>query len=580
MVRPERTSQAVNAATNNNTDTVSHVKPKRYGLLRTLRDQFYWKCLITTIMVNTCIGYSIWCTLSKQYFPLQIGSYTISNSTCSQGYQLIPMGFGFLLYIIYLMECWHTRLKVDKLISTDIEDVKDYLKKLQLATPIVWWKSICYHYLRRTRQVTRYRNGDAFTATQVYYERVNSHTAGNIFLFDHCGVKDISRNIYDLHKYPVIKFRFYKGFVFACSQAADEFEEQRARFFSENESKDDYMEVREGLDLAGCLFQEEVIAYRDSKKGFPWYMSPFAYWVASFLLMSWPLRIYCELKTAHLSYRVTKLFGSNYLSPSSYNYTGPLTRTSTMESRELELAARENYLMVPSYSEAMLLDPILSSNAGCSFSNQGFRNHSPQVTPFISDPPRFTIPASVINRHLQPTGSGHRLRNDTTQTPNYGSTNESFALDIECPDQTPTAPQRSSSMSFVNYKNNLKLTLPGIEEGSVNTTRFPLSVLRSFSIHAGLGASHDLELCRNIKSLHPNSTNLIENERTPLVSATTETRGPPPSYETALKMNTPIVQRLKRSATHSISSILNLINFGESSKADASKLPSSEDQSE
>lgn len=43
------------------------------------------------------------------------------------------------------------------------------------ALPIVWWKATCYHYVRRTRQVTRYRNGDAFTTTQVYYERVNSH---------------------------------------------------------------------------------------------------------------------------------------------------------------------------------------------------------------------------------------------------------------------------------------------------------------------------------------------------------------------------------------------------------------------
>lgn len=35
----------------------------------------------------------------------------------------------------------------------------------------------------------RYRNGDAITATQAYYERVNSHSAGNVFMFDVCGVK-------------------------------------------------------------------------------------------------------------------------------------------------------------------------------------------------------------------------------------------------------------------------------------------------------------------------------------------------------------------------------------------------------
>lgn len=41
------------------------------------------------------------------------------------------------------------------------------MQRLQQATPCIWWKAISYHYVRRTRQVTRYRNGDAYTTTQV-----------------------------------------------------------------------------------------------------------------------------------------------------------------------------------------------------------------------------------------------------------------------------------------------------------------------------------------------------------------------------------------------------------------------------
>lgn len=52
------------------------------------------------------------------------------------------------------------------------------------------------------------------------------------------------------------------------------------------------------------------------------------------------------------------LLTSLFFSPSSINYTGPLTRTSTIDSAELELANRQNYLIVPSYSEAILLDPV------------------------------------------------------------------------------------------------------------------------------------------------------------------------------------------------------------------------------
>lgn len=70
-----------------------------------------------------------------------------------------------------------------------VEDALDYITALRTSPPIVWWKSVCYHYTRKTRQVTRYRNGDAVSATQVYYERMNSHQAGSMFIYDTCGFR-------------------------------------------------------------------------------------------------------------------------------------------------------------------------------------------------------------------------------------------------------------------------------------------------------------------------------------------------------------------------------------------------------
>lgn len=37
-------------------------------------------------------------------------------------------------------------------------EADEYIKKVCAATPIVWWKSVCYHYVRRTRQITRLAN--------------------------------------------------------------------------------------------------------------------------------------------------------------------------------------------------------------------------------------------------------------------------------------------------------------------------------------------------------------------------------------------------------------------------------------
>ncbi|VDO76129.1 unnamed protein product [Heligmosomoides polygyrus] len=249
--------------------------------------------------------------------PNRLYRYRYHHGPCAQGYNFVPIVFGLMLYIVYVMECWHSRSKLATMKKVSVEDALQYLKSLRNSLPIVWWKSVCYHYVRKTRQVTRYRNGDAVPATQVYYERVDSHSAGNVFIYDVCGVNDISKAVVDLERFPLTRVRVTRGFVFACMQAAREFEQQRTRFFNENETRDDYMEVREGMDLSDVSILEDMLVFRGTP---PWFLRA---------------SIFC---------------------PSSVNYTGPLTRTSTMETVELEAAlGREQYFVVPSYSEAMLM---------------------------------------------------------------------------------------------------------------------------------------------------------------------------------------------------------------------------------
>jgi hypothetical protein len=97
------------------------------------------------------------------------------------------------------------------------------------------------------------------------------------------------------------------GFAFANVEAAAEFEEQRARFFSDQERYDDYMEMREGLDLSNFTgFKEHVIALSDPDR-MPWYAKQAVFWICSFCLLSWPLRLVLEYNTAYLHYQVTKL---------------------------------------------------------------------------------------------------------------------------------------------------------------------------------------------------------------------------------------------------------------------------------
>ena len=319
-----------------------------------------------------------WCRLTvvTREVTLHNLSYKTSRaSPCEDGYVYIPVAFVVMLYLVYLVECWHCHTRLQLQCKVDVNTVYERIQAMKDAMPIVWWKAVCYHYVRRTRQVTRYRNGDAFTTTQVYYERVNSHTVSNCFNFTNCGMKDSSKNLTNLENFPATKIKFSKGFSFSAYDAEQEFEDQRSHFFRTHERIDDYMETREGLDMMNTNFKEYMIAFADPDN-LPWYVSQIVFWLASFFLMSWPLRVLIEYKTAHVHFHIHKMFGCNY--PDTNYSVGQMTRVSTMESSELEMNIRSNYTMVPSYSEALLME--------CSNNDRQHQGYGAVTTPNGSIP--------------------------------------------------------------------------------------------------------------------------------------------------------------------------------------------------
>ncbi|XP_021205067.1 transmembrane protein 151B-like [Bombyx mandarina] len=384
------------------TDDDEDLRPRQQSLGGVLRREGNWKCFMLTLMIAGCLGSVAWCNTAEidrdlidfSKHPIK---RTVRESPCDVGYAYIPIAFVLLLYLVYLVECYHSTARIQLTKRVDVAAVSARVHAMRNATPRVWWKAICYHYVRRKRQVTRYRNGDAYTTTQVYYERVNTHSASTSFAHACCGQRDASRNLVLDTKTPITKVRFSKGFAFANIEAASEFEDQRSRFFAEHERFDDFMEMREGLDLIGVSsFKEYMVAYRDADHC-PWYSSQILFWTLSCLLLSWPLRILIECNTAYVHYTITKIFGTNYeLDPSrqldidthvsdtlppvtATNYawaladeqctplrsaprpvrTLPLSHASTVDSLELFAAIRGNCALVPSYSEAMRIDAAL-----------------------------------------------------------------------------------------------------------------------------------------------------------------------------------------------------------------------------
>ncbi|KAE8279014.1 Transmembrane protein 151B [Larimichthys crocea] len=300
-------------------------RPVQQSLASSLCRESHWKCLLLTLLMYGCFATLAWCALCR--VPVLGSSITLGadedatsaayyneigylESPCSSGYVYIPLAFLALLYVVYLVECWHCFSKTAMLAHAEFQEVYERVQRLQQATPCIWWKAISYHYVRRTRQVTRYRNGDAYTTTQVYHERVNTHASSSEFDYARYGVKDVSKELLDLQLHPAVRLRFTKCFSFSSARAEAAYLTQRARFFGENEGLDDYMEAREGMHLKNVDFREHILAFPDPAHQ-PWFSRHRVFWLASAFLLSWPLRVVSEYRTAYVHYHVEKLFGED-----------------------------------------------------------------------------------------------------------------------------------------------------------------------------------------------------------------------------------------------------------------------------
>lgn len=88
-----------------------------------------------------------------------------------------------MLYLVYLVECYHSPIRIDLLHAESQDSVLSKLAQLKMAQPRIWWKAVSYHYVRRKRQITRYRNGDNYTTTQV-----TTHICDLIWIMQHACV--------------------------------------------------------------------------------------------------------------------------------------------------------------------------------------------------------------------------------------------------------------------------------------------------------------------------------------------------------------------------------------------------------
>ena len=163
----------------------------------------------------------------------------------------------------------------------------------------------------------------------------------------HVHVVDKSHDVSGLERHPLVKLWFRKNFSFQSAELEDAYERQRALFFREANARDYQVEASEHMllqlseadtgagaqeggaqndeNLAGSrlqlipeaieaparepfsrLIDSVILVVPDAGK--PFWARNVTYWAASLLLLGWPLRLYCELRTAYVCFHVHKSF--------------------------------------------------------------------------------------------------------------------------------------------------------------------------------------------------------------------------------------------------------------------------------
>ncbi|KAH9400962.1 hypothetical protein TYRP_002544 [Tyrophagus putrescentiae] len=394
----------------------SQKRPVRQSLWEAVRRNPHSRCLALSLLIVACLSLTFWCQLEKvnsllialrimdsKLFDLEGGGGSSSRSstnteeegssaqggTCDDGLLFLPLVALVSLYLGYLVECWHSTTRLVLMYRVPCDSVYSVVEQMRQAQPIIWWKAACFHHIRHTRPISRYRSGSSTSSGSgggggggpVFQERVTTHVSGSYFSYSSCGVRDISKTLAGLERFPTTRVYLSKEIAAAAARSKlnllalplqmnallRSLTSSGRPSFRANERYDHYLEIREGLDLVGVNWQEVMIATGGKGGGSdgdstssssvnPWYNNQLTYWLFSVVLLSWPLRVLLEYNTAYVHYQIVKLFGVNYNGGEANGSCGqqqlqpnPLSRVSTMDTLS-------NCLIAPSYSEAMLAE--------------------------------------------------------------------------------------------------------------------------------------------------------------------------------------------------------------------------------
>lgn len=166
--------------------------------------------------------------------------------------------FGIVSFLFVVDVCRSNTFQYLRNINTT-ESVLSYVDRMHRTKPEVLWHIQCYHYETRTRRVHRTdSNGQSYTTTETYQERVNTHSASGALSYVRWEDISVPLNRDEIVTYRMTKVSMKKEWAGDAGCKA-----QRDDFIAAN-NRDVYYDFSERLVIDG--FRSRLLALVDIEK--------------------------------------------------------------------------------------------------------------------------------------------------------------------------------------------------------------------------------------------------------------------------------------------------------------------------
>ena len=183
------------------------------------------------------------------------------------------------------------------------ETAWEYIKKLHLIPPKIHMAVECYHNETRTR-VVRYWDGygNLQTSTETYQEKVVTYVDHAEFSYG--SWVDVSKKELPVESWACLtRVKIDQCIEFGDQETQDDFARQEKEMLERNKPRDECTEFSWSKEIP--TVEKRISAFVDLDKK-PFWMRPMYFWIATWLLMTWPYRWLFRAKTAKNYYTLKK----------------------------------------------------------------------------------------------------------------------------------------------------------------------------------------------------------------------------------------------------------------------------------